>query len=65
VSTRRGARQKVIDSAGPRFVPPVQRIVTCDNDGTLWAEQPIYVQFAFALARVKALAPKQPEWKTT
>jgi len=41
-----------------------QRIATFDNDGTLWAEQPIYFQFAFALARVKALAPKHPEWKT-
>ena len=34
-----------------------------DNDGTLWAEQPMYFQFAFALDRVKALAPKHPEWK--
>ena len=36
-----------------------------DNDGTLWAEQPMYFQFAFALDRVKALAPQHPEWKTT
>jgi phosphoglycolate phosphatase-like HAD superfamily hydrolase len=57
--------QKAIDSAGPQFVPPEQRIATFDNDGTLWSEQPIYFQFAFALARVKALAPKHPEWKTT
>ena len=35
-----------------------------DNDGTLWAEQPIYFQLAFALDRVKALAPSIPEWKT-
>src|SRR5262252_1241154 len=48
-----------------RLVPPEQRIATFDNDGTLWSEQPIYVQFAFALARVKALAPKHPEWKTS
>ena len=33
------------------------------QDGTLWIEQPIYVQFAFALDRVKALAPQHPEWK--
>jgi hypothetical protein len=32
---------------------------TFDNDGTLWAEQPIYFQLAFALDRVKALAPRQ------
>jgi haloacid dehalogenase-like hydrolase len=57
--------QTVIDRGRPQFVPLEQRIATFDNDGTLWPEQPIYFQFAFALARVKALAPKHPEWKTT
>jgi phosphoglycolate phosphatase-like HAD superfamily hydrolase len=56
--------QTVTDRASPQFVPPEQRIATFDNDGTLWAEQPIYFQFAFALARVRALAPNHPEWKT-
>ncbi len=56
--------QTVTDRNGPQFVPPEQRIATFDNDGTLWAEQPIYVQLAFALDRVRALAPKHPEWKT-
>jgi hypothetical protein len=44
-------------------VPPEDRIATFDNDGTLWIEQPMYVQLAFALDRVKALAPEHPEWK--
>ena len=57
--------QTVIDRGRPQFVPLEQRIATFDNDGTLWSEQPICFQFAFALARVKALAPKHPEWKTT
>jgi phosphoserine phosphatase len=35
-----------------------------DNDGTLWSEQPMYFQLAFALDRVKALAEKHPEWKS-
>ncbi len=48
---------------GPDFVPVAQRIATFDNDGTLWAEQPIYFQLAFAFDRVKALAPAHPEWK--
>jgi hypothetical protein len=48
----------------PRFVPPAERIATFDNDGTLWAEQPLYFQLLFALDRVKALAPRHPEWKT-
>ncbi|MBB3021523.1 phosphoserine phosphatase [Microvirga lupini] len=47
------------------FIPEPERIATFDNDGTLWIEQPIYVQFAFALDRVKALAPQHPEWKNT
>jgi hypothetical protein len=42
-----------------------ERIVTFDNDGTLWVEQPIYTQFAFVLDRVKALAPQHPEWQQT
>ena len=46
------------------FFPVNERIATFDNDGTLWAEQPIYFQFQFALDRVKALAPQHPEWKT-
>jgi hypothetical protein len=45
------------------FVPPAERIATFDNDGTLWTEQPMYFQLAFALDRVKALAPQHPEWK--
>ena len=50
---------------GPDFVPVTERIATFDNDGTLWAEQPVYAQVAFALDRVKALAPQHPEWKDT
>jgi hypothetical protein len=46
-------------------VAPAERIATFDNDGTLWVEQPMYVQMAFALDRVKALAPLHPEWKDT
>jgi phosphoserine phosphatase len=47
----------------PSFIPPAARIAVFDNDGTLWAEQPVYVQFAFALDRVKTLAPGHPEWR--
>jgi len=56
--------EKVTKSGSPDFVPPAERIATFDNDGTLWAEQPMYFQFFFALDRVKALAPQHPEWKT-
>jgi len=47
----------------PDFVPVAQRIATFDNDGTLWVEQPMYVQLAFALDRVRSLAPQNPDWK--
>jgi len=47
----------------PDFVPEDERIATFDNDGTLWAEQPMYFQLLFALDRVKVLAPLHPEWK--
>jgi phosphoserine phosphatase len=57
--------QKVTMEGTPDFVPAEQRIATFDNDGTLWIEQPMYVQLAFILDRVKQLAPKHPEWKTT
>lgn len=49
----------------PDFVPVPERIATFDNDGTLWAEQPLYFQFEFALDRVSELAPQHLEWKTT
>ncbi len=45
------------------FVPEPERVATFDNDGTLWVEQPMYVQFVFALERVKEMAPLHPEWK--
>jgi hypothetical protein len=54
---------KVTQEGTPDFVPPAERIATFDNDGTLWAEQPMYFQFLFALDRVKALAPQHPEWQ--
>jgi phosphoglycolate phosphatase-like HAD superfamily hydrolase len=49
---------------GPGYVPVAERIAVFDNDGTLWAEQPVYFQLLFALDRVKALAPQHPEWRT-
>jgi len=64
------AKQSIIEfvatvtkKGSPNFVPPAERIAVFDNDGTLWAEQPMYFQVLFALDRVKALAPQHPEWK--
>ena len=54
----------VTKEGGPDYVAPAERIATFDNDGTLWIEQPIYNQFAFAIDRVKATSNQHPEWKT-
>ena len=54
---------RVTQEGGPDYVKPEERIATFDHDGTLWAEQPMYFQIAFAMDRVRALAPKHPEWK--
>ncbi len=53
----------VSTSGSTDYVSPENRIATFDNDGTLWPEQPMYTQLAFALDRVKAMAPLRPEWK--
>ena len=55
---------KVTTPGSSDFVPAAERIATFDNDGCLWSEQPMYFQAIFAFDRVKALAPKHPEWKT-
>ncbi|MGR4841169.1 HAD family hydrolase [Rhizobium sp. LARHSG275] len=57
--------EKVTGQGSPDFVPETERIPVFDNDGTLWVEHPMYVQLAFALDRVKTLAPQHPEWKET
>ena len=63
------ARQEIVqfvtavtDPGSPDFVPAEQRIAVFDNDGTLWSEQPYYFQLAFALDRIRAIAPDHPEW---
>ncbi len=56
--------QAVTDKAGKDHVEAADRVAVFDNDGTLWSEQPAYFQLLFAIDRVKALAPKHPEWKT-
>lgn len=53
---------KVTTDGGPDFVKPEERIAVFDNDGTLWSEQPVYFQLAFALDQIKAMAPQHPDW---
>ena len=42
---------RVTVQGGSDFVRPAERVAVFDNDGTLWLEQPMYVQLAFALAQ--------------
>jgi phosphoglycolate phosphatase-like HAD superfamily hydrolase len=67
----RPSRQALLDfvartttAGSPDYIPTEQRIAVFDNDGTLWSEQPVYFQVAFALDRVRQLAPSHPEWRT-
>jgi phosphoserine phosphatase len=55
---------RVTDEGSAEFVPVPERIAVFDNDGTLWAEQPVYFQALFIFDRIAALAPEHPEWKT-
>jgi hypothetical protein len=56
--------ERVTKPGSPDFVPEAERVATFDNDGALWAEQPMYSQLLFAPDRVEALAPQHPEWLT-
>jgi len=56
---------EVSSTENPDYVPPAERIAVFDNDGTLWAEQPLYFQVLFAFDRVRALSPDHPEWADT
>jgi len=65
------AKQQILDFVGrvnnpasPYFVPAGERIATFDNDGTLWAENPLYFQLLFAVDRVRSMADDHPEWRT-
>ena len=55
--------ERVTSEGSADFVAPAERIATFDNDGTLWCEQPNYVEVVFAIDRLKALAPQHPEWR--
>ncbi len=56
---------RVTEEGGADYVPPAERIATFDNDGTLWVEKPLYVQFAFLFHEIDRMAPNHPEWKKT
>jgi hypothetical protein len=52
--------QSVTDPDSPDYVFPADRIATFDNDGCLWAEQPVYFQLVYALDRLREKAEADP-----
>ncbi len=56
--------EAVTTDGGADYLPPAERVAVFDNDGTLWAEQPLYFQFLYVLDTIKAKADQHPEWKT-
>jgi len=55
--------KQVTDENNPNYVKPADRVATFDNDGTLWAEKPMYFQLYFLLQQVKDQAKNHPEWR--
>jgi phosphoglycolate phosphatase-like HAD superfamily hydrolase len=53
--------KKVTTADSPTYVPPADRIVTFDNDGTLWLEKPLYIQLQHGLQAIGKAAVEKPE----
>jgi hypothetical protein len=51
---------RVTLAGGPDYVAPQARVPVFDNDGTLWCENPAYVQLDFLVRRLAALAEADP-----
>jgi phosphoserine phosphatase len=61
----------VTDRASPEFVPRHKRVAVFDNDGTLWCEKPLYIQFDYLLRKMTEQAEQdsnlrsQQPWKAS
>ena len=53
--------KETTDLANPKFVPTAERIAVFDNDGTLWPENPMPFQLAYAVDTLKQMAAQKPE----
>ncbi|MEZ4882421.1 MAG: haloacid dehalogenase-like hydrolase [Flavobacteriaceae bacterium] len=56
--------QSVTDSTSSNYVKPIDRIACFDNDGTLWAEQPLPSQLFFVFDKVREMARSNPKYAT-
>ena len=64
-------RQKILDfvasvteKTSPDYVPRHARIAVFDNDGTLWCEKPLYIQFDYLLRKMAEQAVADPALRT-
>lgn len=55
--------EKVTKEDSPDFVQLAERIAVFDNDGTLWPENPVPFQLAYALDTLKQQVAEKPELK--
>ena len=55
--------EKVTTPGSPDFVPESERIAVFDNDGTLWPENPVPFQLAYALDTLKQMTEIKPQLK--
>jgi phosphoserine phosphatase len=59
----KGAVLEFVESVtrpGASYVPAAERIAAFDNDGTLWCEKPMPIQFDFILRRLSEMAQADP-----
>jgi len=61
------AKRSIIDFVGrvakqgsPDFVPSAERIAVFDNDGTLWPENPVPFEFAYAIYTLQQMTAGNP-----
>jgi phosphoglycolate phosphatase-like HAD superfamily hydrolase len=54
----------VIDDSSSNFVPPSERIAVFDNDGTLWCEKPMYIQFDYLLRKMAVQVESEPSLRS-
>ncbi|MCD2198101.1 haloacid dehalogenase-like hydrolase [Actinomycetospora endophytica] len=57
--------RRTTDPSSPVLIPPEERVVVTDNDGTLWCEKPMPIQLDFTVRRLAALAHADPTLRGT
>lgn len=55
--------ERTTTEGSPDYVPAEERIAVFDNDGTLWPENPVPPQLAYAVDEVNRMVPEQPTLK--